>query len=218
MSLFVPHITIVTPIAHVLPHSLRSNAFVTHLVTVQFAQYQDVLAQLTGARPAFPFQYTNTWSEALVLLLPWFLITTMRGPKTLFQRAWPIGILLLAVYAVVYSLNRGAWIGLGIGVVYMIIRLAMRGQTLPAVIVLAVGGDRGDSRDHHAARQRDHRPDQHAALGQRSCRREQRRDRRREDVTDHRLRRRIERRRQRPVDRDRPDLVLRPVRQPRHRQ
>ncbi len=137
MSLFVPHITIVTPIAHVLPHSLRSNSFVTHLVTVQFAQYQDVLAQLTGARPAFPFQYTNTWSEALVLLLPWFLISTMRGPKTLFQRAWPIGILLLAVYAVVYSLNRGAWIGLGIGVIYMIIRLAKRGQTLPAVIVLA---------------------------------------------------------------------------------
>jgi hypothetical protein len=137
-SLFVPHITIVTPVAHILPHSLRSNAFVTHLVTVQFAQYQDVLAQLTGARPAFPFQYTNTWAEALVLLLPWFLIATMRGPKTLFQRAWPIGILLLAMYTVVYSLNRGAWIGISIGVAYMIVRLAIRGKTLPAVVTLAV--------------------------------------------------------------------------------
>ena len=137
LSLFVPHVTITTPIAHLLPGSLRANAFVTHLVTVQFAQYQDVLAQLTGARPAFPFQYTNTWSEALVLLLPWFLITAMRGPKTLLRRVWTIGILLLAVYALVYSLNRGAWIALGLGVAYMIIRLALRGQTLPAVIVLA---------------------------------------------------------------------------------
>ncbi len=137
LSLFVPHITIVTPIAHVLPGSLKANAFVQHLVTVQFAQYQDVLAQLTGARPAFPFQYTNTWGEALLLLLPWFLIATMRGKKTLFQRLWPLAILALGSYALIYSLNRGAWIGLGIGVVYMIVRLALRGQTLPAVIVLA---------------------------------------------------------------------------------
>jgi hypothetical protein len=135
-SLFLPHITFTTPVAHVLPHSLLSNDFVKHLVTVQFAQYQDVLSGLTGARPAFPFQYTNTWGEAAVLLLPWFLIATMRGPKTLWQRAWPIGVLLMFVYATVYSVNRGMWVGVAIGVIYMIVRLAMRGKTLPAVIVL----------------------------------------------------------------------------------
>jgi hypothetical protein len=137
MSLFMPHITFTTPIAHVLPHSLRSNSFVIHLVTVQFAQYQDVLSGLTGARPSFPFQYTNTWGEAAVLLLPWFLIATMRGPKTLWQRAWPIGILLMFMYATVYSVNRGMWVGIALGIAYMIVRLAMRGKTLPAVIVLA---------------------------------------------------------------------------------
>jgi O-antigen ligase/polysaccharide polymerase Wzy-like membrane protein len=135
LSLFAPHITITTPVGKLLPHSLAINPFVVHLVNVQFAQYQDVLSQLTGARPAFPFQYTNTWGQCLVLLLPWFLIATMRGPKTMFQRIWPIVMLLIALIPTIYSLNRGMWIGIGIGLLYLIVRLAARGKTLPAVIV-----------------------------------------------------------------------------------
>jgi hypothetical protein len=135
LSLFVPHITVTTPVGRLLPHTLSSNAFVVHLVNVQFAQYQDVLSDLTGARPAFPFQYTNTWGQCLVLLLPWFLIATMSGPKTMFQRIWPVVMLLIALIPTIYSLNRGMWIGIAIGLLYLIIRLAARGRTLPAVIV-----------------------------------------------------------------------------------
>jgi hypothetical protein len=140
LSLVVPKITITTPMAHLLPHSLAANPFVVHLVTVQFAQYQDVLSQLTGARPAFPFQYTNTWGEALVLLLPWFVIATLTGRRSVVHRVWALGVLVIALVPIVYSLNRGVWIALGLGVGYLVIRLAMHGRTMPAVVTLGVVG------------------------------------------------------------------------------
>jgi hypothetical protein len=137
LGILFPPTSIRTPMTHALPHVLASNPYVNTLVTVDFAQVQQALSGVTGARPAFPFDYTNTWGEALALLLPWFIIATMRGKRTLFQRIWPIGVLLVAVIPIIYSVNRGMWIGLIISVIYLVIRLAMRGRWQPVAIVMA---------------------------------------------------------------------------------
>src|SRR6185312_14936498 len=94
LGMLWPHVQMVTPIAKVLPHTLKSNSYVMDLVTVNFAQVQQALAGVTAARPAFPFDYTNTWGEMLALTLPWFVIATMRGRRGPFRRTWPVLVLV----------------------------------------------------------------------------------------------------------------------------
>ena len=72
------------------------------------------------------------------------------------DRAW------LAIAPLLYSLNRGAWIGVGLSVGYLAIRFALRGQTallggLCAVIAIAallVVADAAEGRGHRPAAQR----------------------------------------------------------------
>src|SRR6266567_3975065 len=57
--------------------------------------------------------------------------------------ACSFGLRSLAMIALVYSLNRGAWIATGLGVAYVAVRLAMRGRValitgLAALLVMLV--------------------------------------------------------------------------------
>jgi hypothetical protein len=136
LGMVLPAIKVMTPVGHLLPHSLRSNSFVSNLVTLQFAQYQAVLGNV-APRPDFPLNYTNTWGECVALLLPWFLIAMLRGKKSLGRRAITVAVLLVALIPIIYSLNRGMWIGVGIGLAYVLFRLAMTGRTIQVAVVLS---------------------------------------------------------------------------------
>jgi hypothetical protein len=129
-----PHASFATPLSYVLPRSLLDNGFVGRLTTVHLAQVQDVLGGL--GRPAAPYPYTNIWGYCYGLLLPWFVAGWMVGTSPV-RKAVAVAVILVSLYPVVYSLNRGLWIGLALSAVYLAGRFALRGRLAPVGLLTA---------------------------------------------------------------------------------
>ncbi|MEU3457136.1 O-antigen ligase family protein [Micromonospora sp. NPDC006766] len=126
-SLF-PTFSFVAPLRSVLPHAIASQPYVASLMNVKFAQVQQVIAgEPSSLRPSAPFTYTNSWGENTAILLIWLIVGWVVLGRPL-RRVLGVAIVLAAVLPIVYSLNRGLWIGLGISAVYLAIRLALRGR------------------------------------------------------------------------------------------
>ncbi len=96
-----------TPVSYVLPESLVGSRG-----EVKLAQLQPVLGE-TSPRPSAPFAFTNAWGNNLSLLLVWFVAGwAVLGSWRRRMAAW--AVLAVALVPIVYSLNRGMWIGVGI--------------------------------------------------------------------------------------------------------
>jgi hypothetical protein len=103
-----------------------------------------VAAQVQGflgfdeARPAAPFGHTNDWGANFGLLLPFFVLEWLR--RDAGWRRW-VGAATLAAAAVpvVYSLNRGLWLGLAVMTVYVAVRAAASGRFLALGALLSAG-------------------------------------------------------------------------------
>jgi O-antigen ligase len=126
LGLVWPTFELTSLVEVLLPQWMASHDFVRSLVHPVGAQLHDVLGYVSP-RPAAPFGYTNTWGNCLVLLLGFFVVSW-------FSRTSParrlVGGLVAAAAAipVVYSLNRGVWIGLGLVLLVTVVRLAARGR------------------------------------------------------------------------------------------
>lgn len=138
-SLF-PTVSFVAPLRYVLPDAIAGHPFVASLMDVDFAQVQQVLeGEASSPRPSAPFEYTNAWGENTAILLVWLLVGWVVLGRPV-RRVLGIAIALAAIFPIVYSLNRGLWIGLGISAVYVAIRLALRGRMVVlGGLALAVG-------------------------------------------------------------------------------
>jgi hypothetical protein len=136
LGTFAPTFGFTSVVETLLPQQIAQNGFVRSLVHPASAQLQEVLG-FTSPRPSAPFGYTNTWGNAMALLLGWFVVSWIKD-ASLGRRV--LGVLGLALVAipVVYSLNRGLWAGLALIVAFMAVRLAMRGRL--AVIGALVAG------------------------------------------------------------------------------
>ena len=121
-----------------LPDDIRSTGFVQSLVHPYAAQVMDLLGA-QRPRPAAPWGYTNTWGNNFCLLVGFFAIWALarRGGRRLFATV----ALAVAIVPVVYSLNRGLWIGLAVVAVYTAAQLARRGRfgALTGVGIAAAG-------------------------------------------------------------------------------
>lgn len=129
------------PLDYVLPHKLRSNSYVNFLLRPASAQVQSILGY-ASARPKAPFDYTNTWGVMLFVLGVYFVVRWwVWGTRR--QRIVAVVGLAAALPPAVYSLDRGLWVAVGIAVVYVAVRLALRGK-LAAILgiagALAIGG------------------------------------------------------------------------------
>ncbi|MEH1016828.1 O-antigen ligase family protein [Micromonospora sp. CPCC 206060] len=123
-----PQLKFIAPLNYVLPAAIAKEPFVNRLMHVEVAQVQEVLAgEASSPRPAAPFEYTNTWGENMAILLIWFIVgwVVLGGG---FRRFTGYALVVAAIFPIVYSLNRGLWIGLVIAAVYVAIRLALRGR------------------------------------------------------------------------------------------
>ncbi len=136
LGTFAPRFGFTSAVEMLLPQNIAQNGFVRSLVHPASAQLQEVLG-FTSPRPAAPFGYTNTWGNALALLLGWFVLSWIKDASA-GRRIVGIVLLALAAIPVVYSLNRGLWAGLALVVVFMAVRLAMRGR-LALIGVLVIG-------------------------------------------------------------------------------
>lgn len=131
LALAFPELRFRTPLAGLVPGGDGETAL---------AQVQPVLGY-SAPRPAAPFAYTNAWGSNLTLLLVWFAVGWMVLGS--MRRRW-LGVLVAvaSVVPIVYSLNRGVWIAIGLAVVYVGVRLALRGRlvTIGAAAVLLCFG------------------------------------------------------------------------------
>jgi hypothetical protein len=122
-----PHFQFTSPTAYLLPHSLQANnGLLAMMLHPGFSQVQNILGYDVG-RPRAPFDYTNMWGNALAITLPWLIVAWWAYGNRRERRNLLI-VMGVALVPVVYSLDRGLWVGLGISILYMAIRFAARGK------------------------------------------------------------------------------------------
>ncbi len=115
--------------SQVVPRGLMSNSFVKSVFNPPIAQEQDFLGFPLN-RPSMPFAFTNEWGATLVpgtfIAIAWF----RHLPN---GRRWLVPVLALAGVPMIISANRGLWIALIMGVVYVTVRRASAGQQVVAI-------------------------------------------------------------------------------------
>ena len=130
LGLAAPGFNFTSPFEWLLPHRLAENSYVRVLVHPAAAQNQDVLG-FTAARPKAPFEYTNTWGNVIGLLIVWFTVWAVRARGR--GRVVAVVVLCIALVPIVNSLNRGLWVGLGLGLLLLAVRLAMSGKLMTVI-------------------------------------------------------------------------------------
>ena len=122
-----PHFQFTSPTAYLLPKSLQNNnGLVAMMLHPGFSQVQNILGYAVG-RPRAPFDYTNMWGNVLAITLPWlFVVWWSYGNRR--QRRNLLIVLAVALVPAVYSLDRGLWVGIGISILYVAVRFALRGK------------------------------------------------------------------------------------------
>jgi len=139
-GMVAPHFQFSSPFLLLLPHSFQANPFVQASTHPGFSQVQNVLGT-AGGRPKAPFDYTNTWGDCLTILLPFLVAWAWTGTRR--QRLFTAAVVVIAIGPLLYSLNRGAWVGVPLSIGYLAVRLAARGKTallggIGAVLVVSV--------------------------------------------------------------------------------
>jgi len=136
-GMLAPHLQWSSPLQLLLPHSAQSEPFVQAATHPGLAQVQNVLGSAKG-RPKAPFDYTNTWGDCLTLLLPWLIVGWWQAGARR-QRMIVAVTVAVACVPLLYSLNRGAWVGAAVSVVFIALRLsAGRRRVLIGWLTLAV--------------------------------------------------------------------------------
>lgn len=122
----MPHFAFKSPLLLLLPKSVQANPFIQASMHPGFSQVQNVLGT-AGGRPKAPFDYTNIWGDCLTILLPYLIVGWWQDGSRR-QRVIAAGAIVLSMMPLLYSLNRGAWIGAGLSVLYLAVRFAARGK------------------------------------------------------------------------------------------
>ncbi|HWH00143.1 MAG TPA: hypothetical protein VNV66_12665 [Pilimelia sp.] len=137
LGMFAGRWEFTSPVELALPARIRTNGFVQSLVHPYAAQIMDLVGG-ASPRPAAPWGYTNTWGNNFCLLVVWFVAGAWGAATRTRTRLFALACLAVAVLPAVHSLNRGLWIGLGLLVGYVAVRLALTGR-LWAVGAAAAG-------------------------------------------------------------------------------
>lgn len=127
LGTFAGHFAFTSPVELLLPPGVRAKGFIQSLVHPYAAQVMDLLGD-PRPRPAAPWGYTNTWGNNFCLLVVWFTAAVWGRATRKRTKALAIATLAVSAIPVVYSLNRGLWIGLGVTLVFVAVRLAFMGR------------------------------------------------------------------------------------------
>ena len=129
-GMLIPATGFTTPAKALTPAPLLTDPFIQALVSAQTSTGK-AFAAYPIFRPKAPFIYTNEWGAAYAMTLPFALCLLTRA-RTRMGRDLMALTLVLSVLPLVFSLNRGAWLSAGIGVLYAVLRLARsrNGQVL----------------------------------------------------------------------------------------
>lgn len=140
LGLVAPHLELSSLMELVLPRALRSNGFVRSLIHPAVADIQTILGH-AETRPKAPFPYSNTWGSVTALSLPFFVLGWLFHGRA-WQRLLSVPVLVVSAAPIVYSLNRGLWGCLAVGVLLTAVALARRGRyaaLIATAVVVLVG-------------------------------------------------------------------------------
>jgi hypothetical protein len=134
LALLFPDVTIMTPAAQFVPARFATNELIGEMIRPSLAQYSPDGFFDLSPRPSAPFAYTNNWGNAYSLLLPFVLVHAASLPAR--HRARPVLMAVIAVSLVpaLLSLNRGMYLALAVGLAYVGVRMAIRGQVSGLVV------------------------------------------------------------------------------------
>lgn len=139
LAVLYPGFGFVSPLAHVFPAYLKEQAFIHSMLYPRLADLHGFLGYPVP-RPKTFFPYTNAWGSNLGLLLP-FVLAAYGMTRSRIWRGLIIGVVLLSLVPLFYSLNRGAWVSVAAGAVYAALRFACSGYRrllLPVLAFLAM--------------------------------------------------------------------------------
>jgi len=136
LGVLAPDLEFTSPMEHLLPGWIGDHPFVHNLIHPTVSQTQRVLGH-AAPRPEAPFEWANAWGGNLSVLIIWFVVGWWAhgGPA---RRVACVALIALAAVPIVHSLNRGLWIGLGLSVLYVILRGRRRPGLLLAMAAVAV--------------------------------------------------------------------------------
>ncbi len=136
-ALLVPDLAWRSPFSRVLPGVIADDEFIRDLLDPRVAEVQRFFPDIRLNRPAAPYAYTNAWGSTVALLTP-FVFAAIQDRRSGLPR-W-VGFVALGIGAVPFyaALNRGAWLTLGIGVLYGIVRGAIVNRRFLPVLALAL--------------------------------------------------------------------------------
>lgn len=124
-----------SPFQMVLPQGLASERFITDIARLDATEFNPQSSNPIY-RPAAPWPYTNNWGTACCFLVP-FVLAYLSAVKTGALRVALLVSLPLALVPAFLTLNRGMFIGLGTGVLYLLGRELLRGRLR---LLVPVGG------------------------------------------------------------------------------
>lgn len=122
-----------SPLQSVLPAGFRSAGFVDQLSAWRLGEVQYVAGRYV-VRPSAPFAWANGWGSAFALTAPCFVRSWLVGVRPR-RRAAGVVLALAGIPPLVASLNRGAWLTLGVALLYGAVRMAARRDWRPLVAV-----------------------------------------------------------------------------------
>jgi len=134
-AILVPDLSWRSPVSTALPGVIANDEFIRDLIEPRVAEIQLFYPDIRLNRPAAPYAYTNAWGSTVALLTP-FVFAAMQDRRLRLPR-W-LGFIALALGAVpfYYALNRGAWLTLGIGVLYGVVRGAIVNRRFVPILLL----------------------------------------------------------------------------------
>ncbi len=135
-GVLAPKFGIASPVEILLPGSMSKERFIldiTHLDTTEY----NALGNNPIYRPAAPYPYTNNWGTAYSFLVP-FVLAYVTSVRRGTMRTVLLVSLPLSLIPAFYTLNRGMFIGLGAGLVYLLGREVAKGRVRLVVPVVAL--------------------------------------------------------------------------------
>jgi hypothetical protein len=126
LAVLAPTLEFRSPVEMVLPQSFVSTNFVRTLIHPSLSSSSDFLGYVQP-RPTAPFPYSNAWGNNLALYLPFFVLAWFGRDAGWRRKAAPL-VLVIAIFPITFSLNRGLWLSLTVAAVYAAVRLAINGR------------------------------------------------------------------------------------------
>jgi hypothetical protein len=140
IGFFAPKFALTTPVEMLMPQSISSERMIKALTHSHATEY-NALGSNPYYRTAAPFPYTNNWGTGFDILVP-CVVAYLTSVRHGWLRIALIVSLPLSLVPAFLTLNRGMFIGLGAGLVYLGLRALLRGDvrliaSIAGVAVLA---------------------------------------------------------------------------------